>query len=295
MFSFVLLYHYAIDHTMPPKGNTTIAPIMGISRHRLLTDGRGVTTLVGMYGCPLNCAYCLNNQCHKPDGIWQHLSPQELYAKVCIDDIYYRSTGGGITFGGGEPALHSQFIKEFALLNKQGWHITLETSLNVPTLHIERLLDVVDEYIIDIKTLNPTTYKVYTGQSIEPVLENLRYLIERNKGTHITLRIPLIPGYNTAEEVTKTQNELQKMGITHFDTFTYITNTAHRAQSNGKSGKSTCNVLKKIRTIIAEANNIPYTPALCTHTVCTMGNCPMCEKELAWLTQQINLKNAPIL
>ena len=32
-----------------------VAPIIGISRHRLLTDGEGVTTLVVFHCCPLHC------------------------------------------------------------------------------------------------------------------------------------------------------------------------------------------------------------------------------------------------
>ena len=278
---------------MTPHAHT--APIMGISHHRLSTDGRGVTTLVGLHGCPLHCYYCLNNKCHQPSGIWQTMSAQELYNAVCKDDIYYRTTGGGITFGGGEPALHSEFIKEFAQLNTLGWNITLETSLHVPAHHVEQLLPIVDDYIIDIKSLNPTTYHVYTGQPIEPVLNNLQYLIKHGKASHITVRTPIIPGYNDANEVETTIRQLRDMGIEHFDAFTYLTDVEHRRQPDGHRGKSTCNVLKRIRTIIAEANHINYTPAICNHATCATGNCPVCEQELAQLTQHIATKEHPIL
>lgn len=271
------------------------APIMRISRHRLSTDGRGVTTLVGLHGCPLTCRYCLNNQCHTPEGVWCYMTAQELYNEVVIDDIYFLSTGGGITFGGGEPALHSTFIKEFAQLNTHKWNITLESSLNVPTHHIEQLAQVVDDYIIDIKSLNPATYSLYTGKDIDLALHNLQYLIDINKAAHITVRTPIIPGYNDTAEVEATTQQLREMGIEHFDALTYNTHVEHRPQPDGKSGKSTCNVLKRIRSIIAEANNIAYTPSPCTHTTCTTGNCPACEKELAHLTQLINKTENPIL
>ena len=45
------------------------APFIGIKRHKLNTDGNGVTTLVGFHGCPLNCKYCLNPQTKSSDGI----------------------------------------------------------------------------------------------------------------------------------------------------------------------------------------------------------------------------------
>ncbi|MBR3951052.1 MAG: radical SAM protein [Bacteroidaceae bacterium] len=275
--------------------NKHTAPIMRISRHRLSIDGRGVTTLVGLHGCPLDCHYCLNNKCHTPDGIWQHMTAQELYNKVCIDDIYFRSTGGGITFGGGEPALHSAFIEEFARLNTLKWNITLETSLNIPLHNLELLSHVVDDYIIDIKSLNPNIYRLYTGKDINVVLSNLQYLIDINKGAHIIVRTPLIPGYNTEQDVKESTAKLRKMGIEHFDAFTYRTSIAHNKFLDGKSGKSICNVLKKIRSIIAEANNIPYTPASCSHDTCTSGNCPMCESELAWLTKEIQSQQKAIL
>lgn len=44
--------------------NSRREPIMGVERLRINSDGDGVTTLVGFYGCPLRCRYCLNPQCH---------------------------------------------------------------------------------------------------------------------------------------------------------------------------------------------------------------------------------------
>lgn len=91
----------------------TTVPIVSINRHRFLVDGEGVTTLVAFRRCPLYCKYCLNPQCNTPEGMKEVLFPQQLYKKVKIDDIYFLVTGGGIMFGGGEPLLCSEFIKEF--------------------------------------------------------------------------------------------------------------------------------------------------------------------------------------
>ena len=35
-------------------------PVIAISRHRMKTDGDGVTTLVCFHGCPLRCVWCIN-------------------------------------------------------------------------------------------------------------------------------------------------------------------------------------------------------------------------------------------
>ena len=61
----------------------------------------------------------------------EKLTVDELYEKVKMDNIYFLSTGGGIVFGGGEPLLHSKFIKEFIeKYNNTGWKFGLETSLS---------------------------------------------------------------------------------------------------------------------------------------------------------------------
>lgn len=90
--------------------------IIGIARHRLSTDGEGVTMLVAFHGCPLRCSYCLNPQSLGDGGRFRKYSPEELYAETRIDELYFIATNGGITFGGGEPCLRFDFIREFRAL-----------------------------------------------------------------------------------------------------------------------------------------------------------------------------------
>lgn len=92
---------------------TQWARIIGISRHRLSTDGDGVTTLVAFHGCPLRCRYCLNPQSLSDGERFRFYTPEELYAETRIDELYFIATNGGVTFGGGEPSLHTHFISEF--------------------------------------------------------------------------------------------------------------------------------------------------------------------------------------
>ena len=89
-------------------------PLIGIIRHRLQTVGAGVTTLVGFHECPLSCSYCLNPQCNIENGFSRWITPESLFEELLKDDLYFRTTGGGITFGGGEPLLRDSFIKKFA-------------------------------------------------------------------------------------------------------------------------------------------------------------------------------------
>ena len=199
------------------------APLIGISRHRLTTDGEGVTTLVAFHGCPLRCKYCLNPQSLHSEGIWKHYDCMQLYEEVRLDELYFLATHGGITFGGGEPCLQSDFIYEFRQLCGQEWQLSVESSLNVPQENIEKLLPVIDYYIIDIKDINNDIYQQYTGKENEKVLNNLQYLIEHGKNEQIIVRTPIIPVYNSESDVDNSIRLLKEMGITQFDRFTYKT------------------------------------------------------------------------
>lgn len=199
------------------------AALIGIGRHRLTTDGEGVTTLVAFHGCPLRCKYCLNPQSFAQEGVWKQYDCEQLYEEVKIDELYFLATHGGVTFGGGEPALQSNFISEFRRLCGTGWKITIETSLNVPQENIERLLPVVDCYIVDIKDMNNDRYETYTGKSNTRVIENLRWLVIQGKAKQITVRVPHIPSYNTETDIENSIHQLKEIGLSDFDRFTYRT------------------------------------------------------------------------
>ena len=199
------------------------AKIIGIARHRLSTDGDGVTTLVAFHGCPLSCRYCLNPQSLGDGGRFREYSPEQLYAETCIDELYFIATNGGVTFGGGEPCLRPQFIRDFRGLCGPEWQLNLETSLNVPPSNIKALLPIVNTLIIDIKDINPDIYRDYTGQSNALVLENLRMIADTGRQSDCIVRIPLIPGYNTDTDADRdaSRKALEALGFTRFDLFTY--------------------------------------------------------------------------
>lgn len=211
-------------------------PIIGINRHRIATDGEGVTTLVAFHGCTLRCQYCLNPQSIDPDTICRQITPGELYETVRIDNLYFLATGGGVTFGGGEPALRHTFIRQFKELCDPNWKIFIETSLNVPRNHMEALLPVIDGYIVDIKDTNPAIYHRYTSGHLSRTLDNLRVLAEAGLEERVTLRLPLIPRFNTPADVDDSEQRLRKMGFTHFDRFEYLTPEANDSYIKKKKG-----------------------------------------------------------
>ena len=197
------------------------APLIAINRHRLTTDGEGITTLVAFHGCSLRCKYCLNSQCLQSDGVWQVLTPGELYAEVEIDDLYFMATGGGICFGGGEPLLQSSFIKAFADIMNPAWKLTIETALNVPLKDVERVAPLIHTWYVDVKDLNPDIYKAYTGKENASVIRNLTWLAENGYADKVIIRLPLIPEYNADSHRQVSEQALKNMGFHHFDHFTY--------------------------------------------------------------------------
>lgn len=197
------------------------APFIGVARHRLVVDGDGVTTLAAFHTCTLNCKYCLNPQSLKNIDEARVYSAAELFEKVRVDELYFLATGGGICFGGGEPALRYEFIREFRELCGQDWKLTIETALNVPKKNIEELLPIIDFWIVDIKDMNPEIYKSYTGKSNNQVMENLALLSKIPD--KVKVRIPSIPEYNTKEDQDNSVANLKEMGFTDFDLFAYRT------------------------------------------------------------------------
>ena len=199
------------------------APVITCDRHRLATDGVGVTTLVCFHGCPLRCKYCINPFSFAPDTRRTDMTPQQLYQKVKVDELYFLATGGGVTFGGGEPLLYPDFLAEFRRICGESWHLCAETSLNVPWEHVRKAAECIDVLYVDVKDTNPDIYRRYTGRENAQVLENLKKLTDMVGSDRIIVRLPLIPDYNTDEDRAGSQTLLTAMGLTQFDLFTYKT------------------------------------------------------------------------
>lgn len=208
-----------------------VAKIIGLARHRLSTDGEGVTTLVAFHGCPLRCRYCLNPQSLGDGSQFREYSPEQLYAETRIDELYFIATNGGVTFGGGEPCLRPRFIRNFRELCGPAWRLNLETSLNVPTANVEALLPVVDTLIVDVKDMNSGIYRDYTGQSNDLVLDNLRLIAEAGRQNDCMIRLPLIPGYNTDVDREASRKAIEALGFHRLDLFTYKINRLWHEES----------------------------------------------------------------
>lgn len=203
-----------------------IGDILTVSRLRMGTDGVGVTTLVTFFGCPLHCKYCINNVCHEGGGSFGGVprgayTPQELLAVLEKDDIYYRMSGGGVTFGGGEPLLQSAFIHEVCKLMPPAWKKRMETSLNVPWRYVEPLVNDLDEWIIDIKDMDRSVYEKYTGETNTNLRNNLFRLTDAADLNKLHVRVPRIPGYNDEDKIKESVQWIQEVMKVEPEVFDY--------------------------------------------------------------------------
>ena len=199
-----------------------LGEIMAISRLRMASDGEGISTLVAFYGCPLQCRYCANPYCHEEGTQREAYTPAQLVSELSQDDIYFKMTGGGIVFGGGEPLLHANFIHEVCQLADPLWKKRIETSLYSKWDLVRQLAGDIDEWIVDIKDMNPKIYRAYTNMDNSVVISNLKKLIEIVPKEKIWLRIPYIRKYNSQGDVKNSVDGLRKLGFSRLEEFEYI-------------------------------------------------------------------------
>jgi len=124
----------------------------------------------------------------------------EIAAEAARLKPFFRRTGGGVTLTGGEPAAQPDFAYAIAALCGQaGIHVAMETCGHVPYEVLERLAEVVDLFLYDVKHLDPDLHEQYTGATNDRILDNLKRLA--TAGADLVARIPLIPSINDSPEV----------------------------------------------------------------------------------------------
>ena len=168
-----------------------------------LVDGPGVRSIAFLQGCNLRCRYC-----HNPDT-WVKTGGTEWEAEALFQKLYrfkpYWKKNGGITVSGGEALLQMEFVTDlFSIAKKHQVHTALDTSggpFRTDPDYLEsfqKLMDVTDLFILDLKEMDPEKHKALTGQDNRNILELTRYLSAHGKSMWI--RHVLVPGLTDSED-----------------------------------------------------------------------------------------------
>lgn len=194
------------------EDNKVTGRIFDIQRYSI-HDGRGIRTIVFLKGCVLRCRWCCNPESQSyeietmrtEDGVktmGRDVSVGEVMEIVDRDRNYYRRSGGGLTLSGGESLCQPDFA--LALLREskyRGISTAIESMGCAEWTTIEKLLPYIDQYLLDIKHMNPAKHKEFTGRSNELMLENAKK-IAKSGLTELTIRVPVVPTFNaTSEEI----------------------------------------------------------------------------------------------
>lgn len=124
---------------------------------------------------------------------------EDLMLEIEKDELFYETSGGGVTLTGGDPFFQPEFaLSVLKECKKKGYHTAIETCLYTSQKEIDRLFKYVDFFIVDIKIFNSNLHKIYTGKSNSKILNNIKYLA--GKINNLLVRTPQIPGITDNEE-----------------------------------------------------------------------------------------------
>lgn len=168
----------------------------------IIMNGQGIQIdlekCTACYDCARNCPA---KAIEKLGNLWD---VEDLVKEVCKDDMFFEDFGGGITISGGEPLLQYPFLLEFVQrLKDNNQNIALDTSGMAKLKVLEQVFKYVDTFLYDIKLMDETKHKQFTGVSNKVILTNLKQLgrmIRKDPSKKLWIRTPLIPGATATEE-----------------------------------------------------------------------------------------------
>lgn len=129
------------------------------------------------------------------DIMGKDMTVSQLMDVIMQDYDFYISSGGGVTIGGGEMSLQTDFAVElFKACKSMMINTAVETQGTTNPENYKKLAAVTDLFLYDIKHIDSQQHKQLFGIGNENVLKNLEYLV--NAGANIVVRMPLIRGYN---------------------------------------------------------------------------------------------------
>ena len=139
----------------------------------------------------------------------QTMTVAQVWKVIRRDEVYYETSGGGVTCSGGEILMQPEFAAAiFKKCREEGIHTCADTSGFGSESAMKMVLEYANIVYFDLKHADSVKHEALMGVPLEPILNNLRLAVE--SGVEITLRIPLIPEYNNSVSELESLADLAK-------------------------------------------------------------------------------------
>ncbi|MDD7348153.1 MAG: pyruvate formate-lyase-activating protein [Clostridiales bacterium] len=167
-------------------------------------DGPGIRTVFFLQGCPARCAYCHNPDTWNPNG-GREVEVDEIVHKAKRGVPYY-GDDGGVTFSGGEPLIHGEFLLEaIDALHDEEISVAIDTSGTYFDEFSDMVIEKADMLLLDVKHIDEHMFRELTGTGQGPLFDIIESINEHR--TPIWIRQVIVPGLNDTEEYVKSLNQ----------------------------------------------------------------------------------------
>ena len=166
--------------------------------HAITGDGTG--RIVKDPSLCISCGSCAEVCPTEARKYWgRDYTVEEAFRVIYQDHFYFRHSGGGVTFSGGEALLQAEFLLELCKKCRE-YHVNvaIETCGCGRYENFRECLDYTDFIYFDLKHMDSGEHRKITGKGNESILENLCRMNEHGK--EICVRTPVVPGWNDSEE-----------------------------------------------------------------------------------------------
>ena len=150
----------------------------------------------------VNCDGCIKICPHLSSPKTKDYSVDELFYEIKKISPFIQ----GITVSGGECTLNADFLVELFKRVKEELHLTcfVDTNGIIDFTTQEELVNITDQFMLDIKSIDIEEHTKVTGLSNETVLKNLHYLLDKNKLYEVrTVVAPNLKNEETIKAVAK--------------------------------------------------------------------------------------------
>lgn len=179
------------------------------------------------------CGKCAEACPHGARQLMGKTAGVEELVKIALADKAFYGEMGGITCSGGECLLQLDFLENFfKLLKAENINTAIDTACNVPRKSFERIIGLTDLFLVDIKCISRELHKEFTGVDNKVILENIRFLSDRN--SRIWVRVPVVRECNgNKSEMKKIADFVNSINAERVELLPYHTLGVNKARAAG--------------------------------------------------------------